>query len=151
MSHPPCARTPPVSQDRKADRRRGDQNRDGRDVQHRERRAEIFDVAAQIGLHLAQALARLDQVLAELIDLFLLLGRQHQGAGRVFVAAAAGCMTGSDIEGPLPYDQFKARYVGTVGDTAGNQRMYYDWDQPLASEDQIAQLYDVYVDAKLGG
>jgi hypothetical protein len=41
--------------------------------------------------------------------------------------------------------------VGTVGDADGNHRMYYDWDQPLASEDQIAQLYDVYVDAKLGG
>jgi serralysin len=67
------------------------------------------------------------------------------------VASVAGCMSGSDAEPPLSYDEFKERYVTTTTDPDGAEHMMYDWDLPLASEDQVQTLYDAYVAAKTGG
>lgn len=64
---------------------------------------------------------------------------------------AAACTAGTDSEGPLSYDEFKERYVGVTVDPDGVEHMFYDWDQPLASEDQVRALYETYLDAKIGG
>jgi hypothetical protein len=67
------------------------------------------------------------------------------------LSLTTGCMTGSDAEAPLTYDQFKARFVSSSQDAAGKQRLMYDWDQPFASEEQIQKLHQAYVSAKTGG
>lgn len=77
--------------------------------------------------------------------------RTHALALALSALATAACTTGSDTEAPLGYDEFKARYIGTTTDPDGAVHMLYDWDQPLASEDQVERLYDAYVAAKTGG
>ena len=69
----------------------------------------------------------------------------------LLVPLAAGCMAGSEAEPPLSYEEFKARYIGTTTDPDGTVHLFYDWDQPLDSEDQVAALYDAYITAKTGG
>ena len=72
-------------------------------------------------------------------------------ATALLVSLLAGCMAGSDAEAPLSYDEFKSQFIGVAMDDDGIERMFYDWDMPLDSEDQVAALYDAYVAAKTGG
>jgi hypothetical protein len=65
--------------------------------------------------------------------------------------ALTGCMTGSDAEAPLTYEEFKATYISVTESPSGHDVIVYDWDQPLKSEDQVRALYDVYLDAKTAG
>src|SRR5262245_225554 len=88
MSHPSRAGTPTIAQHGESNCRSCDKHRNERDVEHGQRRAKILHILAQIGLNLAQALAGLEQVLAQLIDLLLLLRREHRSPGRCVVTAA---------------------------------------------------------------
>jgi serralysin len=72
-------------------------------------------------------------------------------AHALLVALFAGCMSGSDADAPLSYDQFKAQYIGSTADPDGVEHQFYDWDQPLDSEQQVQNLYAAYVAAKTGG
>jgi hypothetical protein len=72
-------------------------------------------------------------------------------ATALLVTMLAGCMAGSDADTPLSYDDFKARYIGSTTDPDGTVHLFYDWDQPLDSEEQVAKLYDAYIAAKTGG
>jgi hypothetical protein len=67
------------------------------------------------------------------------------------IGSLSGCMSGSDAEPPLSYEEFKARYISTTTDPDGVEHMMYDWDLPLSSEDQVQRLYDAYINAKTGG
>ena len=69
----------------------------------------------------------------------------------LWIGLLAGCMSGSDAEPPLSYEEFKATYITTSTDPEGVEHLLYDWDQPLDSEAQVASLYDAYVAAKAGG
>ena len=60
----------------------------------------------------------------------------------LLVTSLTGCMAGSDAEAPLSYEEFKTRYIGTTTDPDGTVHLFYDWDQPLDSEEQVAALYD---------
>jgi hypothetical protein len=72
-------------------------------------------------------------------------------ASAVLATLLASCMAGSDAEAPLTYEQFKDRYIGSTTDPDGTVHMFYDWDQPLDSEEQVGRLYDAYIAAKTGG
>ena len=67
------------------------------------------------------------------------------------LAGLAGCVIGTDADPPLSRDEFEARYIGVTHDDDGTARLYYDWDQPLDSADQVDRLYEAYVAAKTGG
>ena len=67
------------------------------------------------------------------------------------LSLTTACMTGSDAEAPLTYDQFKAKYISVSQDAEGHEQLTYDWDQPLASEAQVERLYHAYTAAKTGG
>jgi hypothetical protein len=69
----------------------------------------------------------------------------------LLVGVLAGCMTGSDADPPLSYDEFKARYIGASTDPDGTAHLLYDWDMPLDSQAQVEKLYDAYLAAKTGG
>ncbi len=69
----------------------------------------------------------------------------------VFALITAACTTGSDTDAPLSYDEFKEQYIGVSVDPDGVEHMFYDWDQPLQSEDHALRLYDAYLAAKVGG
>jgi hypothetical protein len=63
-----------------------------------------------------------------------------------------GCVVGQDAtEAPLSYDEFREKFISEETDEAGSTRLFYDWDQPLASEDQARALYSAYTRAKQGG
>jgi hypothetical protein len=64
---------------------------------------------------------------------------------------AQGCIIGAESDGVLSREEFAAKYVGTTHDSTGAAHLYYDWDQPLASEAQVDALYDLYRRAKTGG
>jgi hypothetical protein len=63
-----------------------------------------------------------------------------------------GCVVGQDAtEAPLGYDEFREKFIRVQTDASGSTQLFYDWDQPLASEDQARALFAAYSRAKAGG
>jgi hypothetical protein len=83
---------------------------------------------------------------------FAQLEGAQMGTSKFFVPliAITGCIVGDEPQ-PLTYDEFRAKFIRADVDAAGQQHFLYDWDQPLASEDAVRDLYAAYTRAKTGG
>jgi hypothetical protein len=69
----------------------------------------------------------------------------------MLVTLGMGCTIGGESEPPLSYEEFQATFISTYVDDEGNEGIFYDDEQPLASMDQVAKLYEIYVAAKTTG
>ncbi len=54
-----------------------------------------------------------------------------------------GCIVGETTQ-PLTYDQFVERHISMESDDTGIVYLHYDFDQPLASMEEVDQLYAAY-------
>ena len=65
--------------------------------------------------------------------------------------ALSACISGESPPPPMTFDEFVAAHIQQDQGADGQIYLSYDWDTPLASMDEVKQLYAAYVEVKQSG